>query len=175
MTKEIFTPALGETIKVGEETFHERPVPTQIVRDRDSTGRKQAHKFSRVDLRQDANACRAVTSMTKEIFTPPLGETIKVGEETKNFSLRLGHLRLGIDVYDARNVSHIVIIDLQLEQTKNFSLRLGDSIMATLRLSRVRMHSPHLGLAVRDVSHIVIIDLQLEQKVKSVSRTAKPR
>lgn len=41
--------------------------------------------------------------MTKEIFTPALGETIKVGEETKNFSLRL-----------------------------------GDSIMATLRLSRVR-------------------------------------
>lgn len=45
--------------------------------------------------------------MTKEIFTPTLGETIKVGEETKNFSLRL-----------------------------------GDSIMATLRLSRVRLHSP---------------------------------
>lgn len=63
-----------------------------------------------------ANACKAVTSMTKEIFTPALGETIKVGEETKNFSLRL-----------------------------------GDSIMATLRLSRVKMHSPHLVLAVREI------------------------
>lgn len=53
-----------------------------------------------------AGACKAVTSMTEDIYTPSLGETIKVGEETKNFSIRL-----------------------------------GDSIMATLRLSRVS-HNP---------------------------------
>lgn len=41
--------------------------------------------------------------MTEDIYTPALGEKIKVGEETKNFSIRL-----------------------------------GDSIMAVLRLSRVR-------------------------------------
>lgn len=41
--------------------------------------------------------------MTEDIFTPALGEKVKVGEETKNFSIRL-----------------------------------GDSIMAALRLSRVR-------------------------------------
>lgn len=49
-----------------------------------------------------ANSCKAISSMTQEIYTPLMGELITVGEETKNFSVRL-----------------------------------GDSIMASLRLSRV--------------------------------------
>ncbi|POY69950.1 hypothetical protein BMF94_7042 [Rhodotorula taiwanensis] len=64
-----------------------------------------------------ANACRAVTSMTQDIFTPDLGETIKVGEETKNFSLRLGDsimatLRLSrVDDYDVAYVSGVIHLD----------------------------------------------------------------
>lgn len=37
-----------------------------------------------------AAACRSVASMTEEIYTPAVGECITVGEETKNFSVRLG-------------------------------------------------------------------------------------
>lgn len=50
-----------------------------------------------------AAACRAVNAMTKDIFTPSVGETLVVAEATKNFSVRL-----------------------------------GDSIMAALKMSRVR-------------------------------------
>lgn len=53
-----------------------------------------------------AAACRSVASMTQEIYTPAVGECITVGEETKNFSVRL-----------------------------------GDTIMATLKMSRVSFHS----------------------------------
>ncbi|BGO93358.1 hypothetical protein NBRC10512_005524 [Rhodotorula toruloides] len=64
-----------------------------------------------------AGACKAVTSMTEDIYTPSLGETIKVGEETKNFSIRLGDsimatLRLSrVEDYDVAYVSGIVHID----------------------------------------------------------------
>lgn len=37
-----------------------------------------------------SNACKAIGSMTEDIYTPAVGELITVGEETKNFSVRLG-------------------------------------------------------------------------------------
>lgn len=49
------------------------------------------------------SACRAVSTMTDEIFTPQVDQCITIGEESRNFSVRL-----------------------------------GDSIMASLKLSRVR-------------------------------------
>ncbi|GAA6030255.1 hypothetical protein JCM8097_009012 [Rhodosporidiobolus ruineniae] len=64
-----------------------------------------------------ATACKAVTSMTEEIYMPTLGETVKVGEETKNFSLRLGDsimasLRLSrVEDYDVAYVSGVIHID----------------------------------------------------------------
>ncbi|KPV72470.1 uncharacterized protein RHOBADRAFT_55930 [Rhodotorula graminis WP1] len=64
-----------------------------------------------------AGACKSVTSMTEDIFTPALGEKIKVGEETKNFSIRLGDsimaaLRLSrVDDYEVAFVSGVIHID----------------------------------------------------------------
>ncbi|GAA6003530.1 uncharacterized protein JCM10292_000399 [Rhodotorula paludigena] len=64
-----------------------------------------------------ASACKSVTSMTQDVYTPALGEKIKVGEETKNFSLRLGDsimatLRLSrVDDYEVAYVSGVVRID----------------------------------------------------------------
>ncbi|GAA5822558.1 hypothetical protein JCM11251_006378 [Rhodosporidiobolus azoricus] len=66
-----------------------------------------------------ATACKAVTSMTEDIYTPSLGETVKVGEETKNFSLRLGDsimasLRLSrVEDYDVAYVSGVIHIDAE--------------------------------------------------------------
>ncbi|GAA6050576.1 hypothetical protein JCM3770_001470 [Rhodotorula araucariae] len=64
-----------------------------------------------------ANACRTVTSMTEDIYTPTLGEKVKVGEETKNFSIRLGDtimaaLRLSrVEDYEVAYVSGVIHID----------------------------------------------------------------
>ncbi|GAA5864968.1 hypothetical protein JCM8547_004253 [Rhodosporidiobolus lusitaniae] len=64
-----------------------------------------------------AQACKSVTSMTEDIYMPSLGETVKVGEETKNFSLRLGDsimasLRLSrVEDYDVAYVSGVLHID----------------------------------------------------------------
>ncbi|GAA5907187.1 hypothetical protein JCM6882_008386 [Rhodosporidiobolus microsporus] len=64
-----------------------------------------------------ATACKAVTSMTEDIYMPSLGETVKVGEETQNFSLRLGDsimasLRLSrVEDYDVAYVSGVIRID----------------------------------------------------------------
>ncbi|GAA5993784.1 hypothetical protein JCM11641_006987 [Rhodosporidiobolus odoratus] len=64
-----------------------------------------------------ADACKAVTSMTEDLYTPSLGETVKVGEETKNFTLRLGDsvmkgLRLSrVEDYDVAFVSGVLQID----------------------------------------------------------------
>lgn len=35
-------------------------------------------------------SCQAISSMTKDIFTPAVGECLVIGEETKSFSVRLG-------------------------------------------------------------------------------------
>ncbi|GAA5937690.1 cleavage polyadenylation factor subunit CFT2 [Sporobolomyces koalae] len=64
-----------------------------------------------------ASACRSVTSMTQDIYTPALGEKVTIGEETKNFSIRLGDsimasLRLSrVEDYDVAYVSGVVHID----------------------------------------------------------------
>ncbi|GAA5910513.1 hypothetical protein JCM5296_003683 [Sporobolomyces johnsonii] len=70
------------------------------------------------DAVQDlASSCKAVTSMTHDIYTPTVGEKIVVGEETKNFSIRLGDsimasLRLSrVEDYDVAYVSGVVHID----------------------------------------------------------------
>ncbi|GAA5956213.1 hypothetical protein JCM21900_006839 [Sporobolomyces salmonicolor] len=70
------------------------------------------------DAVQDlASSCKAVTSMTHDIYTPAVGEKIVVGEETKNFSIRLGDsimasLRLSrVEDYDVAYVSGVVRID----------------------------------------------------------------
>ncbi|GAA6017157.1 hypothetical protein JCM10207_002555 [Rhodosporidiobolus poonsookiae] len=66
-----------------------------------------------------ASACKAVTSMTEEVFTPGEGEMVKVGEETKNFSIRLGdsimqELRLSrVEDYDVAYVSGVIRIDAE--------------------------------------------------------------
>lgn len=64
-----------------------------------------------------AEACKAVNAMTEEIFTPGTGERVTVGQETKNFSIRLGDnmissLRLSrVEDYDVAYVSGVVHID----------------------------------------------------------------
>ncbi|KAG0654938.1 hypothetical protein C6P46_001333 [Rhodotorula mucilaginosa] len=91
-----------------------------------------------------ANACKAVTSMTKEIFTPALGETIKVGEETKNFSLRLGDsimatLRLSrVDDYDVAYVSGIIRIDPESEMPVLERQSIADTTAAPTLASEVQ-------------------------------------
>ncbi|BGP18072.1 hypothetical protein JCM10213_008391 [Rhodosporidiobolus nylandii] len=64
-----------------------------------------------------ATSCKSVTSMTEDVYTPALGETVKVGEETRNFSLRLGDsimkgLRLSrVEDYDVAFVSGVLHLD----------------------------------------------------------------
>ncbi|ORY76891.1 beta-lactamase-like protein [Leucosporidium creatinivorum] len=64
-----------------------------------------------------SNSCKAISSMTQEIYTPSMGELITVGEETKNFSVRLGDsimasLRLSrVEDYDVAYVSGVIHFD----------------------------------------------------------------
>lgn len=64
-----------------------------------------------------AESCKVVSAMSEELFTPATGERITVGEETKNFSVRLGDsiissLRLSrVEDYDVAYVSGVVHID----------------------------------------------------------------
>ncbi|GAA5964649.1 hypothetical protein JCM3765_007657 [Sporobolomyces pararoseus] len=66
-----------------------------------------------------AASCRSVTSMTQDIYTPSLGEKVVIGEETKNFSIRLGDsimssLRLSrVEDYDVAYVSGVVQLDAE--------------------------------------------------------------
>jgi cleavage and polyadenylation specificity factor subunit 2 len=68
-----------------------------------------------------ASACRAVATMTQDVYTPDVGQCITVGEETKNFSVRL-----------------------------------GDSIMASLKMSRVRASSFVLALMAVDPDAVTL-------------------
>ncbi|GAA5860663.1 hypothetical protein JCM3774_006244 [Rhodotorula dairenensis] len=92
-----------------------------------------------------ANACKAVTSMTQDIFVPTLGETIKVGEETKNFSLRLGDsimatLRLSrVDDYDVAYVSGIIHIDPESEMPVLERQSIADTTTAPTLASEVQV------------------------------------
>ncbi|GAA6060200.1 hypothetical protein JCM10212_002279 [Sporobolomyces blumeae] len=72
------------------------------------------------DMIEDlASSCKLVTSMTRDIYTPGLGEQVVVGEETKNFSIRLGDsimasLRLSrVEDYDVAYVSGVVQVDAE--------------------------------------------------------------
>ncbi|GAA5881219.1 hypothetical protein JCM16303_004848 [Sporobolomyces ruberrimus] len=66
-----------------------------------------------------ASSCKSVTSMTQDIYTPALGEKVVIGEETKNFSIRLGDsimasLKLSrVEDYDVAYVSGVVQIDAE--------------------------------------------------------------
>ncbi|GAA6016191.1 hypothetical protein JCM11491_003764 [Sporobolomyces phaffii] len=66
-----------------------------------------------------ASSCRAITSMTQDIYTPRNGERVVIGEETKNFSIRLGDsimasLKLSrVEDYDVAYVSGVVQLDAE--------------------------------------------------------------
>ncbi|KAL8287338.1 hypothetical protein RQP46_003790 [Phenoliferia psychrophenolica] len=66
-----------------------------------------------------ATACRAVSTMTDDIYTPDVGECITVGEETKNFSVRLGDtimasLKLSrVEDYDVAFISGVIHFDAE--------------------------------------------------------------
>ncbi|GAA5902829.1 cleavage polyadenylation factor subunit CFT2 [Sporobolomyces salmoneus] len=66
-----------------------------------------------------ATSCKSITSMTQDIYTPALGEKVVIGEETKNFSIRLGDsimasLRLSrVEDYDVAYVSGVVQLDAE--------------------------------------------------------------
>ncbi|SCV73662.1 BQ2448_6092 [Microbotryum intermedium] len=72
---------------------------------------------SQASINDLAAHCQAVNAYSEEIFTPSLNESIVVGQETKNFSIRLGDsimasLRLSrVESYDVAYVSGVVRFD----------------------------------------------------------------
>ncbi|SGY25443.1 BQ5605_C018g08616 [Microbotryum silenes-dioicae] len=72
---------------------------------------------SQASINDLAAHCQAVNAYSEEIFTPSLNESIVVGHETKNFSIRLGDsimasLRLSrVESYDVAYVSGVVRFD----------------------------------------------------------------
>lgn len=66
-----------------------------------------------------AESCRTVAAMTRDIYTPAVDERLTVGEETKNFSVRLGDsvmatLRMSrVDDYDVAYVSGVIHADAE--------------------------------------------------------------
>ncbi|KAM0790221.1 hypothetical protein ACM66B_005534 [Microbotryomycetes sp. NB124-2] len=72
---------------------------------------------SPTDVADLAAACKDVPSMTQDIFTPNVDESLRLGEEAQNFSIRLGDsimasLRLSrVEDYDVAYVSGVVRFD----------------------------------------------------------------
>ncbi|KAK4705180.1 cleavage and polyadenylation specificity factor subunit 2, partial [Phenoliferia sp. Uapishka_3] len=64
-----------------------------------------------------AAACRSVPTLTDDIYTPDVSQCITIGEETKNFSVRLGDsimasLKLSrVEDYDVAYISGVIHID----------------------------------------------------------------